>query len=192
MTDLHKGREETRAALRNKAGADVEVAEKEQGHRRQQEPGLDEDDLDRDHRGEAPEELCSSGATDPSHGRSAETIRPQDELQGDDLAEVEHDERGRGDRAGDDDLADASDELIEHRHDHELEGHRRDSSADGLGGRIAQDADERLPRHEVVHEPGRSRDERERSWREEHDTGEDRDLGSGELHVWRDADRTER
>src|SRR5205085_10323401 len=110
--DLDQRREETRAALRDEARADVEVPEKEQRHRGQQEPRLDENDLDGDDGGESPEKLSSSGAPDPTDGRFREALRAEHELQRDDLSEVENDERGRGDRTCDDDLADGPGDAI--------------------------------------------------------------------------------
>src|SRR5207253_5589577 len=99
---------------------------------------------------------------------------------------------GGGDRAGDDDLADGAGDPIEHRHDHELEGHRGDARADRLSGGVADDADERLACDEIVHQTRRAGDERERPRRKEHDAREDRDFGCRQLDVRGDADRTQR
>ena len=192
MAHLDEGREKTRPALRHESGADVEITEKEKWHGRKQEPRLDEDDLDRDDRGETPEQLGAAGPADPAHRRSGQPLRAEDELQRDDLAEIESDERGRGDRAGDDDLTDGPGDAIEHRHDHELEGHGGHAGADRLSGGIADDANERLAGDEVVHQTGGSGDERERSRRKQHHTRKDRDLGRGQLHVRGDADRPKR
>jgi len=192
MADFDEGGEESRAALGHESRADIEITEKEERHGREKEPGLDEDDLDRDDRGEAPEQLGTTGPADPAHRRSGQTLGAEGELQRDDLAEIERDERGGGDRAGDDDLTDRSGDAVEHGHDHELERHRRHAGADRLSGGVAHDPNERLARDEVVHEAGGSRDERERSRRKQHDTREDRDFGGGQLHVRGDADRPER
>ncbi len=89
MADLDERGEEARAALRDEARADVEVAQEEERDRRQQEPGLDENDLDRDDRGETPEELRATGAADPSDGRLRETLGPEDELQRDDRSIID-------------------------------------------------------------------------------------------------------
>ena len=192
VADLDERREETRATFGDEPRADVQVAEKEERYRGKQEPRLDEDDLDHDHRGEAPEELRSTGAPiQPIVDRVRRSV-PRMSCSAMIWPRSRTDERGRGDRAGDDHLADPPGDAIDHRQDHELEGHRGDTRADRLRGGVPDDADRRLPRHEVVHEAGGSRDERERSRREEHDTGEDRDFGRGQLDVRRYADRPER
>ena len=63
--DLDERLEQTRAALRGEARADVDVAEEEERDARDEEPRLDDDDLDRDDRGEAPEDLRASRPRDP-------------------------------------------------------------------------------------------------------------------------------
>jgi len=175
-----------------KARADVEVAQEEERDGRQQEPGLDENDLDRDDRAR-PQRSCARPVR-PIHPMVDFVRRsvPRMSCSAMNLAEVEHDERGRCDRAGDDDLADGPSDPIGHRHDHELERHRCDPGADRLRGGVAEDADGRLPRDEVVDKAGGPGDERERARREEHDAGEDRHLRGGELDVRGDADRPER
>src|SRR5204863_4068982 len=93
VADLDQRREETRAALRDEPRADVEVPKKKQRDRGQQEPRLDEDDLDGDDGGESPEELRSPGPPDPTDRRFREALRAEHELQRDDLPEIENDER---------------------------------------------------------------------------------------------------
>ena len=80
MADFDERGEEARAALRDEPRADVEITEKEEWHGRKQEPGLDEDDLDRDDRGETPEQLGAAGPADPAHRRSGQPLRAEDEL----------------------------------------------------------------------------------------------------------------
>src|SRR5207244_6919284 len=74
--DLHERLEQTRAALRGEARADVDVAEEEERDARDEEPRLDDDDLDRDDRGEAPEDLRASRPRDPWPGRPARGLAP--------------------------------------------------------------------------------------------------------------------
>ena len=192
VTDLDERGEEACATLGVEACANVEIPEDEQRDARDEEPGLDEDDLDRDDRGEPPEQLRAGRPDDPTEGLTREPFGAEHELQREDLPEVEDHERERGERAREDDLADRAGDPVRHRVERELEDHRRGACADRLRRDIAHDPHERLAARDVDDQPRGGGDERELARRKKHDPGEHRDLGGRELDVRRDAHRTER
>src|SRR5207249_2278888 len=92
-------RQKPRAALGDEAGADIQIAEDEERDARDEEPGLDEDDLDRDDRREAPEQLRASGADEPAPAALGGDA-PEREQQQVELTKVHRDEREHGDHGG--------------------------------------------------------------------------------------------
>ena len=180
VSDLDEGREQAGPPLGDEPRADVQIAEDEERDAREEEPGLNEDDLDRDDRGQAPEELRPAGADEPAPALLEHRAPQRDEKQVQ-LREVHRDEHQDGhDRRRD-----------RGRHVHawrqrapqDRVHERRDAARDRDGCGVADDLLGPLAGQDVVRQSGEAGHDRDHARRQEYDAGDDRDVRWAEVGV---------
>jgi len=175
VADLNERGEEPRTAFRREARTDVEIAHHEQWDARDEEPWLDEDDLQEDDGRQAPEQLRAHRPGDPLERRAVERDVPERALEEHDLAKVEADEREDRDDARDDRRRCRIGERRGCRENEPVDDRGRPGRDRGGGG-VAEDLDRSLAREQVREEPPTCGQQGDGARRQEHDAGQDGDV----------------